>query len=85
MKEAVSKELLNVSRDHHVYKRFLKDLIVQSLLRLKKPTVLLRCRGDDLQLVQSMLDSAARDYSKKANVHPPQIIVDNIVHLMCME
>lgn len=29
MKEAASKELLNVSSDHHVYKRLLKDLIVQ--------------------------------------------------------
>ncbi|XP_040990782.1 V-type proton ATPase subunit E [Juglans microcarpa x Juglans regia] len=81
MKEAASKELLNVSRDHHVYKRLLKDLIVQSLLRLKEPAVLLRCREDDLHLVQSVLDSAAQEYSEKANVHPPQIIVDNIVYL----
>lgn len=29
MKEATLKELLNVSRDHHSYKRLLKDLIVQ--------------------------------------------------------
>lgn len=29
MKESASKELLNVSRDHHVYKKLLKDLIVQ--------------------------------------------------------
>lgn len=29
MKEAASKGLLNVSRDHHVYTRLLKDLIVQ--------------------------------------------------------
>lgn len=29
MKEAASKELLKTSADHHVYKRLLKDLIVQ--------------------------------------------------------
>lgn len=29
MKDAASKELLNVSGDHHVYKRLLKELIVQ--------------------------------------------------------
>lgn len=29
MKEAASKELLNVSQDHHGYKKLLKDLIVQ--------------------------------------------------------
>ena len=29
MKEATLKDLLNVSRDHHVFKKLLKDLIVQ--------------------------------------------------------
>lgn len=29
MKDAASKELLNVSRDHKNYKRLLKDLVVQ--------------------------------------------------------
>ncbi|KAI4326861.1 hypothetical protein L6164_019386 [Bauhinia variegata] len=81
MKEAASKELLNVSRDHHGYKNLLKDLIVQSLLRLKEPSVLLRCREDDLHLVESVLDSAAKEYADKENVHPPEIIVDKQVYL----
>ncbi|XP_041029084.1 V-type proton ATPase subunit E-like [Juglans microcarpa x Juglans regia] len=81
MKEAASEELLNVSHDHHVYKRLLKDLIVQSLLRLKEPAVLLRCRENDLHLVQSVLDSAVQEYSEKANVHAPEIIVDNKIFL----
>ncbi|KAF5478140.1 hypothetical protein F2P56_004725 [Juglans regia] len=81
MKEAASEELLNVSYDHHVYKRLLKDLIVQSLLRLKEPAVLLRCRENDLHLVQSVLDSAVQEYSEKANVHAPEIIVDNKIFL----
>ncbi|KAL0436267.1 UNVERIFIED_CONTAM: V-type proton ATPase subunit E [Sesamum radiatum] len=80
MKEAASKELLNVSRDHHNYKDLLKDLIVQSLLRLKEPSVLLRCREDDVHLVQSVLHSAKEEYAEKSKVHPPEIIVDN-VHL----
>lgn len=29
MKEAASKELLNVSKNHHEYKTLLKDLVVQ--------------------------------------------------------
>uniref|UniRef100_A0A5B6Z3G9 Putative V-type proton ATPase subunit E n=1 Tax=Davidia involucrata TaxID=16924 RepID=A0A5B6Z3G9_DAVIN len=80
MKEAASKELLHVSHDHHVYKKLLKDLIIQSLLRLKEPAVLLRCRKDDLHLVESFLHSAKEEYVEKANVYPPDIIVDN-VHL----
>ncbi|KAK3429404.1 hypothetical protein EUGRSUZ_E00828 [Eucalyptus grandis] len=81
MKEAAAKELLSVSRDHHVYRKLLNDLIVQSLLRLKEPAVLLRCRKDDLHLVESVLDSAKEEYARKAGVHPPEIIVDNLVYL----
>nr|AHA83526.1 V-type proton ATPase subunit E [Hevea brasiliensis] len=81
MKEAAGKDLLNVSGDHHVYKELLKDLIVQSLLRLKEPSVLLRCRKDDLHLVESILDSAKQEYAEKVNVHAPEIIVDNRVYL----
>nr|KJB24323.1 hypothetical protein B456_004G139500 [Gossypium raimondii] len=73
-------DLLNVSHDHHVYKRLLKDLIVQSLVRLKEPGVLLRCRKEDLHLVESVLDSAKEEYASKVNVHPPEIIIDD-VHL----
>ncbi|XVF51447.1 hypothetical protein PTKIN_Ptkin04bG0186100 [Pterospermum kingtungense] len=80
MKESASKELLNVSRDHHVYKKLLKDLIVQSLVRLKEPAVLLRCRKDDVHLVESVLHSAKEEYASKVNVHPPEIFIDN-VHL----
>ncbi|KAK7251401.1 hypothetical protein RIF29_34556 [Crotalaria pallida] len=89
MKEAASKELLNVSHHHHlslshhdhVYRNLLKDLIVQCLLRLKEPSVLLRCRKSDQHLVEHVLDEAAQEYADKANVHPPEIIVDNHVYL----
>ncbi|KAI4370123.1 hypothetical protein MLD38_018504 [Melastoma candidum] len=58
MKEAAEKELLHISHHHHVYKRLLNDLIVQSLLRLKEPSVLLICRKEDLHLVEFVLHSA---------------------------
>ncbi|XP_073050883.1 V-type proton ATPase subunit E [Primulina eburnea] len=78
MKEDASKELLHVSHDHDSYKNLLKDLIVQSLLRLKEPSVLLRCRKDDVQLVNSVLNSAKEEYAEKAKVHPPEIVVDDV-------
>lgn len=81
MKEAAGKELLLISHDHHAYKKLLKELIVQSLLRLKEPSVLLRCRKDDLGLVESVLDSAKHEYAVKANVHTPEILVDHQVYL----
>ncbi|KAH6827051.1 vacuolar ATP synthase subunit E1 [Perilla frutescens var. hirtella] len=78
MKDSASKELLSVSGDKNSYKHILKNLIVQSLLRLKEPSVLLRCRKEDLNLVESVLQSAKDEYSEKAKVHSPEIIVDKI-------
>ncbi|KAK4747901.1 hypothetical protein SAY87_014487 [Trapa incisa] len=81
MKEAAGKVLLKAGGDHHVYKKLLKDLIVQSLLRLKEPAVLLRCRKDDVHLLKSVLDSAGEEYAQKANVHLPAIEIDQHVYL----
>lgn len=78
MKEQASKELLRVSGDHHQYKKLLKELIVQSLLRLKEPAILLRCREHDKPLVENVLQSAKEEYAEKAAVHSPEIIVDDI-------
>ncbi|KAH9617982.1 hypothetical protein KSS87_011361 [Heliosperma pusillum] len=78
MKNAASKELLRVSDHHHHYRTLLKDLIVQSLLRLKEPALLMRCRKDDVHHVHHVLDSAREEYATKAEVHAPDVIVDDI-------
>ncbi|KAL8479955.1 hypothetical protein ACS0TY_026774 [Phlomoides rotata] len=78
MREAASKELLHVSHHHHSYEHLLKNLIVQSLLRLKEPSVLLRCRKADLHYMEGALHSAMEEYAHKAKVHHPEIIVDHI-------
>ena len=53
----------------------------QSLLRLKEPSVLLRCQKDDHYFVESVVHSAKHEYAEKANVHPPEVIVDHQVYL----
>ncbi|KVH95332.1 V-type proton ATPase subunit E-like [Cynara cardunculus var. scolymus] len=82
MKETASKDLLNVShyksRHLHNYEGLLRALIIQSLLRLKEPSVLLRCRKEDLHMVESVLDSAKAKYAGKERVHTPEIIIDDI-------
>ncbi|KAL1558255.1 V-type proton ATPase subunit E-like [Salvia divinorum] len=78
MKESASKELLNIGGDQQNYEQLLKDLIVQGLLRLKEPSVLLRCRESDLQYVEPILDTAKEEYDNKANVHSPEIVVDQV-------
>ncbi|RVW30357.1 V-type proton ATPase subunit E1 [Vitis vinifera] len=81
MKEATGKELLRVSDDTNGYKMLLKGLIVQSLLRLKEPAVLLRCREIDLGPVESVLGEAKQEYADKAKVHVPKVTIDNLVYL----
>ncbi|KAL5727204.1 hypothetical protein ACHQM5_000424 [Ranunculus cassubicifolius] len=81
MKEAAAKELLLVSNHHQKYTVLLKELIVQSLLRLKEPAVLLRCRKADLEFVESILDDAKEEYATKAKVHQPEILVDTSTFL----
>lgn len=87
MKEAASQELLKVSHhdshhhhmnQHHDYRGLMKALVVQCLLRLKEPAVLLRCRKDDITLLDSVLNSAKEEYANKAKVHQPEIIVDDV-------
>jgi len=81
MKDSASKELLRTADDKNSYKKLLKGLIVQSLLRLKEPSVLLRCREMDIVLVESVLEEAKQEYAAKAKVHPPKITVDKTVFL----
>lgn len=52
--------------------------IFQGLLRLKEPSVLLRCRKEDVHMVQSVLQAAKAEYAKRTHVHEPEIIVDSI-------
>nr|AJD81535.1 vacuolar H+-ATPase [Lobularia maritima] len=81
MKDQAAKDLLNVGGDEYAYKQLLKELIVQCLLRLKEPAVLLRCREDDLGLVETVLDDAKEEYAAKAKVHAPEVSVDTQVFL----
>ncbi|KAJ9549686.1 hypothetical protein OSB04_022229 [Centaurea solstitialis] len=82
MRETASKNLLNVShyksRHLHNYEGLLRALIIQSLLRLKEPSVLLRCRKEDLHMVESVLESAKEKYAGKGHVHAPEIVIDDI-------
>ncbi|XP_057534938.1 V-type proton ATPase subunit E2-like [Amaranthus tricolor] len=93
MKEAASKELLRVSTndktaykklllafsdDKNAYKKLLQPLIVQSLLRLKEPSVLLRCREMDKRTIESVIEDSKREYAEKANVRSPTITIDKL-------
>ncbi|RZC82606.1 hypothetical protein C5167_045389 [Papaver somniferum] len=78
MKDSASKDLLRVSDNKNAYSKLLKDLIVQSLLRLEEPAVLLRCREVDRALVQSILEKATQEYAEKAKVQAPKVTIDGV-------
>jgi len=78
MKDTASKDLLKVADDKNAYKKLLKGLIVQSLLRLKEPSVLLRCREMDSKLVGSVLEDAKKEYAEKAKVLAPKVTIDTV-------
>ncbi|KAG6556836.1 hypothetical protein Mapa_001783 [Marchantia paleacea] len=77
MKAAAEKQLINVSHHHESYSRLLKDLIVQGLSRLREPSVQLRCRERDFDLVERVLDHAKQQYRVKAKVDTPEVVVDS--------
>ncbi|KAL9997482.1 putative V-type ATPase subunit E [Helianthus debilis subsp. tardiflorus] len=81
MRDAASKELLNVSHNKKTYRKLIQSLIVQCLLRLKEPSVLLRCREVDLSLVESALEDSKKEYASKAKVQAPMINIDKTVFL----
>ncbi|XP_021723319.1 V-type proton ATPase subunit E2-like [Chenopodium quinoa] len=60
------------------YNKLLQALIVQGLLRLKEPSVLLRCREMDKKAVEYVLEDSKREYAEKAKVQAPTITIDDI-------
>ncbi|KAI3669811.1 hypothetical protein L6452_41231 [Arctium lappa] len=81
MKESARKELLNVSSNRRTYKDLVHSLIVQGLLRLREPSVVLRCREIDVSLVEGALEEAKKAYVAKAKVSTPKIEIDRKEYL----
>lgn len=52
-------------------------MAVQGLLRLKEPSTQLRCREQDREAVQSVVESAKQAYAEKLNVDVPEVFVDD--------
>ncbi|KAG2626782.1 V-type proton ATPase subunit E-like [Panicum virgatum] len=81
MRENAGEALVRVTKDANTYKRILKGLIVQSLLRLREAALVLRCREADRSLVEAVLEVAKKEYAEKAKVNLPKVIIDGKVYL----
>eukprot|EP00249_Psilotum_nudum_P010328 c22477_g1_i1 orf=345-1025(+) len=77
MREAAEKQVVSISNSRHFYQKLLKDLIVQSLVRLKEPSLQLRCREGDLELVYEIIQEAKAEYTGRTKVESVEIHVDD--------
>jgi len=59
-------KLRNLSQNPEQYKKLLKDLIVQGLLKLSEAEVQVRTRKSDQGLVRDILNDALREYQTKS-------------------
>ncbi|KAG9511159.1 V-type proton ATPase subunit B, partial [Fragariocoptes setiger] len=62
--DGARERLLEVTKDSARYQELLKKLIEQALFRMMEKEVTLRCRKQDLELVQTVLDEAIETYKK---------------------
>lgn len=60
--EEARQKLTEVARDVELYQKVLQKLIAQSLFRLIEHEVIIRCRKQDLGLVENALDSVKSEY-----------------------
>ena len=54
----------NLQKNPEGYKNLIKDLLVQGLIKLIEPSMILRVRKSDLEVVKSQIDSAIKKYKK---------------------
>lgn len=72
--EAVQ-QLGKVTQDKARYEQVLKGLIMQGLFQLLEPSVTIRCRQQDLEIVKKGKDAAVEEY-KKATKKSTEVTVD---------
>ncbi|CUS20795.1 LAQU0S01e14818g1_1 [Lachancea quebecensis] len=64
--ESAKAELKKLSSDKKKYESVLKSAVLESLLRLLEPTVVVKVREQDKQLVNSFKDAVLKEYKAKS-------------------
>lgn len=62
VKEATLNELEKVVNDKAKYKKLLRNLIVQGLIKLNESKITIHCRQDDVKLVEEISDDCISQY-----------------------
>lgn len=53
---------VDLAGDQDTYKTLLKDLLLQGLIKLMEQTVVIRCREQDVDLIESVMEEAVGEY-----------------------
>jgi V-type H+-transporting ATPase subunit E len=76
LKEEAKKQLNNLTQDQTKYKTILGNLIAQGLFLLMEKEVTLRCRRNDIDLVQKLIPDAINRYKQELKQKDIKITVD---------
>jgi V-type H+-transporting ATPase subunit E len=61
------RRLGNVTKDQNRYRDLLRNIILEGFFNLLEPVVVIKCRGQDLHLVQSLANEDGQLYKEKSN------------------
>lgn len=64
LEEALQK-LTEVSKDVELYQKVLQKLISQAVFLLIEPEIVIRCRKQDLGLIENSLDSVKKEFNEQ--------------------
>jgi len=65
--EEAKQQLSGVVRDRKKYTEILQQLLTQAMCQLLEPTLVLRCRQVDQQIVESVIPASVAEYKAKVN------------------
>jgi len=60
--EEARHKLMDVTKDPNLYQNVLEKLIAQGLFQLLEPELVIRCRQQDVRLVQNVMNDAIQEY-----------------------
>eukprot|EP00824_Muranothrix_gubernata_P027047 TRINITY_DN995_c1_g1_i3.p1 TRINITY_DN995_c1_g1~~TRINITY_DN995_c1_g1_i3.p1 ORF type:complete len:234 (-),score=69.82 TRINITY_DN995_c1_g1_i3:56-757(-) len=66
--EDAMEALRDVTKDQVAYKKLLKDMILQGVIKLQEPEVSVRCRKEDETLVEGILNATSEEYRSRTGL-----------------
>ena len=64
LKNELKEKTIQLTNNKEKYRVFMKELILQGLIRLLEPKVSIKCREKDVKLVESLFEEVQEEYKK---------------------